>query len=227
MALSTVAGITYGAYVGSRAVWAVAHWPGGGRTAFCMSHAFGHQLRLSENATRGATTELRLRSRLGQHCVHVALPTSAHQTLQYKGLVTPQIRSMIWSDLAPCDIANVGRSADSPVAGVIHTDPVGEHSGLLYASQTDPAPGSFLFLKPIADGHGQRVGLASSQWPYLGFRLPDQPRALVHGRTYQVFEGYAALEPSIPESEMAKANQFLRLYEHLTVAVEESVHRNR
>ena len=202
------------------ALWLVSEWGEDARIACRLAFTPG-DLRVDALAPRldGSGLEVAISSTLGHQLVTVALAKdgtiSATTTLRAAAEMTLEG----W----PRDVLP---DLDGAAEGRVHASQRGLRTGLLHASLTERASGSFMYLHDLSllgdycdavrASAGDTVG---GEWPDIGFALPSGDRPLQRGSSVTISAWRLALADDVPVNAVDVADQYLdllaRLYFHI------------
>ncbi|WP_314504989.1 hypothetical protein [uncultured Microbacterium sp.] len=194
------------------ALWLISEWGDGARIACRLALTPGY-LRVDAIAPApdGSSVEVAMSSSLGDQTASVAFEKdgtiSATTTLR-------AAEDMVFEGW-PRDIVP---DLDDRTEGRVHTHQRGLRTGLLHASLTGPASGSFMYLQDLTllgdycdASRASAADTVGGDWPDIGFALPLGEAPIDKGASITISAWRLALADEVPEQPVAVADQYLTL----------------
>jgi hypothetical protein len=203
------------------ALWLVSEWGKGARLACRL--AFSPTAGLRVDAIRppsdDSPLEIAASSSIGEQVATVVL----HNDHTVSATTTLRVADDLTIDGWPRDVLP---DLSGTTEGMVHTSQRGLRTGLLHASMTEPAAGSFMFLQDLTElgeycdtVHASAADTVGGEWPDVGFALPSGEEPLPRGSSVVISAWKLALADEVPDEPVAVADQYLdllsRLYFHL------------
>lgn len=206
---------TYQFYNTGDSLWIVALLPDNGKIAFRAAFGMNSCFEVV-NLFDDKTIVIQLNTKLGGYEVRVDFPDTATPILHYTTTFTANMPLMIpfW----PRDIVPLTQNGSvENTAGKIHMEQFGSRSGLLFASITKPATGSFFYFQNLTSlseycdvTQTESKNTVGGTWPEIGFQLPTTDKQpLPAGKAFIISDAYVVLETEIFEETTSICEHFL------------------
>lgn len=223
---STFDDMSFRAVRGADSIWIIAAFGSGARIALRAAYCPRGQLAVTHIEETDSGVRLRIDSAIGTFRTDIGFAAEDLPLLHVTTALRPDapLTMPYW----PRDLMPLG--ADGTVvesAGRIYAQQDGLRTGLLYASVTDPAEGSVLYLQNLtalndyADQTGTTLAdVVGGAWPELGLALPGSAtEPLRDGHETILSDAYLAFSPVVPADDLTMAEEFLRLLAKVVVAL--------
>ncbi|PXY46364.1 hypothetical protein [Flavobacterium hydrophilum] len=195
------------------------------RAAFGMNSCF-EVVNLFDD---GDTIVIALNSKLGSYEVRVDFPNTTKPLLHYTTTFTANVSLMIpfW----PRDIIPLTEDGSvENTTGKIHMEQFGSRSGLIFASITKPATGSFFYFQNLTSlseyceaTETESKNAVGGTWPEIGFQLPITDKLpLPSGKSFIISDAYVVLEAETIEETPAICEHFLNNLVNIYKAIPQS-----
>lgn len=204
---------TYQFYNTGDSFWIVALLPQSGKIAFRAAFAMNSCFELTNLFDDQQTVVIILNSRLGSYEIRVNFPDSLlHYTTTFtaeKPLLVP---------FSPRDIIALTQNGSiENTNGKIHMEQFGSRSGLLFASITKPATGTFFYFQNLTSlsqyceaTQTESKNTVGGKWPEIGFQLPTTDELpLPAGTAFKISDAYIVLDTEILEQTATIGQHFL------------------
>ncbi|OCB78228.1 hypothetical protein B0A79_15585 [Flavobacterium piscis] len=206
---------TYQFYNTGDSLWIVALLPDNGKIAFRAAFAMNSCFEVV-NIFDNQTIVIQLNTKLGSYEVRVDFPDKETPILHYTTTFKANMPLMIpfW----PRDIIPLTQNGSvENTAGKIHMEQFGSRSGLLFASITKPATGSFFYFQNLTSlseycevTQSESKNTVGGTWPEIGFQLPSTDKQpLPADKSFTISDAYVVLETEIFEETTSICEHFL------------------
>ena len=180
------------ARLGKHTLWIVYHWPNGIKTAFSTFFSAVGDLTQSEIKQEKDKITINLSSLEATYDLLITPPTTNEPFLRWNTTLTCKVPLLV--PFAPKDILNFTSDWEPLVTGKLHTQQVGNRSGILFYSLTRPATGNVFYFQNLSslnayfeDTETTGSDLVGGNWPEIGFSLPPtDTQALTPNKPYLI-----------------------------------------
>lgn len=205
-------------------LWLTSEWAGGVRLA-CRVAFSPSDLRVGAvtSSADGDRFEVVTSSPLGEQTATIVF----HDDGTVDSSTTLRAATDLTFEGWPRDLVpDLGDAVSEPAEGQVHTSQRGLRTGLVHASVTSPAQGSFMYVQDLTRlgdyceaVHASAGDTVGGDWPDLGFALPQGEMPLPEGSSVVISAWHLALADDVPAEPVDIADQYLellaRLYFHI------------
>jgi hypothetical protein len=194
-------------------LWLVSEWGAGARIACRLAFAPGAGLRVEAISAPSddSPLEVLMSSSIGNQVATVVLENDG----TVSATTTLRAAKDLTFDGWPRDVLP---DLDGKTEGLIHASQRGLRTGLLHASLTAPARGSFMYLQDLTTlgeycdaVHASAGDTVGGEWPDIGFALPSGQEPVKKGSSTVISAWHLALADEVPEQPVDIADQYLDL----------------
>ncbi len=209
-------GYTFEINNAATSIWLTARWPNGGKMGFRTAFGLNNCFELQNLIDDGNLIVLQFGTQIGNYEVRIQFPDQNKPLFHYTTTFNAEIPILIpyW----PRDIVPLTENDSiENTTGKVHVHQVGTRSGLLFASNTRPKPGSVFYFQNLTTICGYcsatETSLAETvggSWPEIGFQLPiADGNPLPANTNYTISDAYVLLSEENPETDAEVTTQFL------------------
>jgi hypothetical protein len=210
-------------YVTNNSLWLVKTWKNGIKTGFRAVHDEGNALTLGELDQTDDKITVKLKTIAGTYACTIELIEGL--LFRYNTEFTPKTDLLI--AFSPKDILNFTKDWQLLSDGKIHTQQVGNRSGILYFSLNKPITGSIFYFQNLTSLNAyfeqtktSGSGLIGADWPEIGFSIPISPdQPLQKNQTYVLSDAFVLIEDGVPKDQVSICKSYLvnlgSIYQHL------------
>ncbi|SOD14040.1 hypothetical protein [Pedobacter xixiisoli] len=222
------------ARLGKHGLWIVYHWPNGIKTAFSTFFSAVGDLIPSQIKQEKDKITIILSSLEATYHLLMIPPTTNEPFLRWTTTLTCKVPLLV--PFAPKDILNFTSYWKPLATGKLHTQQVGNRSGILFYSLTKPATGNVFYFQNLSslnayfeDTETTGGDLVGGNWPEIGFSLPPtDTQALTPNKPYVISDAIVSFSTDTLKTDREVCEHYLTQLANIYPAIkrEEPVYHN-
>jgi len=210
-------------YANDNSLWLIKTWKNGIKTGFRAVYDEGNALALAKLDHTDDKTTVTLKTAAGTYITSIEIIEDS--LFRYSTTFTPTADLLF--AYSPKDILNFTNDWKLLSTGKVHTQQVGNRSGILYFSLNKPSTGGIFYFQNLTSLNAyfeqtktSGASLIGAEWPEIGFSIPISPdQPLKKNQTYVLSDAFVLTEDQVPKNQLSICKNYLvnlaAIYQHL------------